>query len=83
VHKQQLAASLKDADDVILYQPKDVDWGMQSVVNDIVDHAALYNDVDDIVNQLTEQAKPGDHILVMSNGAFGGIHQKILDALTR
>ncbi len=81
VHKQQLASSLNDADDVLLYQPEDVDWDMQSVVAEIGKHAQLLNDVDVIAERLSKQAKPGDHILVMSNGAFGGVHQKILDAL--
>lgn len=81
VHKQQLAASLKQADEIIMFQPADVDWDMQSVVNEAGDSAQLLRSVDSIVNLLAEQAKPGDHILVMSNGAFGGIHQKILNAL--
>ncbi|HEY9051127.1 MAG TPA: UDP-N-acetylmuramate:L-alanyl-gamma-D-glutamyl-meso-diaminopimelate ligase, partial [Gammaproteobacteria bacterium] len=81
VHKQQLAQSLGKADEVLLYQPQDIDWDMQSVVNDLADKGQLLRQVDDIVNLLKQQAKPGDHILIMSNGGFGGIHQKILDAL--
>ena len=83
VHKQQLAASLKQADEIILFQPADVNWDMQSVVDKAGDSAKLLRSIDDIVGLLAEQASPGDHILVMSNGAFGGIHQKILDALER
>jgi len=81
VHKQQLAASLQQADEIIMFQPADVDWDMQSVVNEAGDSAQLLRSVDSIVNLLAEQARPGDHILIMSNGAFGGIHQKILNAL--
>ena len=81
VHKKQLAPSLNLADEVILFQPADVDWDMQSVVNDVNGSAKLQRSIDDIVNLLSEQSQPGDHILVMSNGAFGGIHQKILSAL--
>ncbi|VAW62539.1 UDP-N-acetylmuramate:L-alanyl-gamma-D-glutamyl-meso-diaminopimelate ligase [hydrothermal vent metagenome] len=81
VHKQQLAPSLELADEVILFQPADVDWDMQSVVQALGGRARLMRSVDDIVNLLAEQVQPGEHILVMSNGAFGGIHQKILDAL--
>ena len=82
VHKKQLAPSLNLADEVILFQPADVDWDMQSVVNDVNGSAKLKRSIDDIVNLLSEQSRPGDHILVMSNGAFGGIHQKILSALS-
>ena len=81
VHKQQLAASLKLADEIILFQPADVDWDMQSVVDEAGSSAQLLRSVDSIVELLAEQVRPGDHILVMSNGAFGGIHQKILNAL--
>jgi UDP-N-acetylmuramate: L-alanyl-gamma-D-glutamyl-meso-diaminopimelate ligase len=38
-------------------------------------------DVDELVAMVTEAARPGDHVLCMSNGGFGGIHQKLLDAL--
>lgn len=81
VHRQQLAASLEMADEIIMFQPADVDWDMQSVVNEAGASAQLLRSIDDIVSLLVEQVGSGDHILVMSNGAFGGIHQKILDAL--
>ena len=81
VHKQQLALSLKQADEIIMFQPEDVDWDMQSVVDEAGRSAQLLRSVDGIVDVLAKQVRPGDHILVMSNGAFGGIHQKILDAL--
>ncbi len=81
VHKKQLAQSLTKADAVLLYQPQDIDWDMQSVVNELGEKGQLLRQIDDIVSLLKQQAKPGDHILIMSNGGFGGIHQKVLDAL--
>ena len=81
VHKQQLADSLRDADAVILYQPEGLDWDMQTVVDQLAERGQLCQQLEDIVQRLKQEARPGDHILVMSNGAFGGIHQKILDAL--
>lgn len=81
VHKQQLAASLELADEVVLFQPADVDWDMQSVVDEVGGSAKLMRSIDDVVALLAEQSRPGDHILVMSNGAFGGVHQKIMSAL--
>ena len=81
VHKQQLAASLKDADEVILYQPEGLDWDMQPVVQQLGKRGRLLSDIDAIVQLLSEQARAGDHILVMSNGAFGGIHGKLLETL--
>ncbi len=82
VFKQQLAASLALADEVILFQPADVEWDMQLVVDNVSGSAKLLRSIDGIVDLLAEQSRSGDHILVMSNGAFGGIHQKILTALS-
>jgi len=81
LHKEQLAPSLELADEIILFQPADVDWDMHGVVLKAGAHARLMRSIDEIVKLLAEQARSGEHILVMSNGAFGGIHQKILDAL--
>ncbi len=81
VHKQQLAPSLDLADEVILYQPVEVDWDMQSVVDKVRGSAMLMRSIDDIVALIFEQSEAGDHILIMSNGAFGGIHKKILNVL--
>jgi UDP-N-acetylmuramate: L-alanyl-gamma-D-glutamyl-meso-diaminopimelate ligase len=43
--------------------------------------ASLYADIDDLVATVVAQARPGDQVVIMSNGGFGGIHQKILRAL--
>jgi UDP-N-acetylmuramate: L-alanyl-gamma-D-glutamyl-meso-diaminopimelate ligase len=81
VHKQQIAASLECADRVIMYQPEGLDWDMQPVMDGIGERGLLCHNIDDIVQLLAERATSGDHILVMSNGAFGGIHRKILERL--
>ena len=83
IHKEQLAESLKGADQVLMYQPEDVDWNMQPIVESLGSSAQLHTNINTIIDELTQHAKNGDHVLVMSNGAFGGIHQKILDALAR
>lgn len=80
-HKQQLAPSLVQADQVLMYQPENIDWDMQSVVDELGEKGRLLRTIDDIVLLLSKEVRPGDHVLVMSNGAFGGVHQKILDAL--
>jgi len=82
-HKQQLAPSLSLANRVLMYQPEGIDWDMQSVVSEIGDKACLLRNIDDIVSILSQEAQAGDLVLVMSNGAFGGVHQKILDALNK
>ena len=81
VHQQTLAASLQLADQIILYQDAQLSWSLETIRQQLGEIATLHQQVDDIVKQLAQQAQPGDHIVVMSNGSFGGIHQKILDAL--
>jgi len=81
VHKQQLSDSLRAADEVILYQPEGLDWDMQPIIDQLGEHAQLCHRLDDIVQRLQQQAQAGDQVLVMSNGAFGGLHQLLLDAL--
>jgi UDP-N-acetylmuramate: L-alanyl-gamma-D-glutamyl-meso-diaminopimelate ligase len=81
VHKDALAASLEAADLVHLYAPADLGWNPAPVLNDLGQRATHFERVEDIVSRIAEEAEPGDHLLVMSNGGFGGIHQKLLDAL--
>jgi len=81
VHKSAIATSLAAADYSLLYQPAEVDWDLQTVIDELADKGQLYQQIDDIVQHLQENAQAGDHIVVMSNGGFGGIHEKILLAL--
>jgi UDP-N-acetylmuramate: L-alanyl-gamma-D-glutamyl-meso-diaminopimelate ligase len=80
-HKAQLAASLQAADAVFLYQPQGLGWDLADVVADIGAKGHLLHDIDDLAAQATRLAQAGDHILVMSNGGFGGIHDKLLAKL--
>ena len=81
VHEHTLAASLNTADKVILYQDPNLTWSLDNIQQQLGDSSVLLRNIDDVVEQLVSQSKAGDHIVVMSNGGFGGIHQKILDAL--
>lgn len=81
VHSDTLAPALTKADIVFLYQPEDLNWDIQKVIQSINGQARLFSSVDAIVDAVKEEIKPGDHILVMSNGAFGGIHEKLISVL--
>lgn len=81
VHKDELAASLLDADEVLILQPQDIKWDVQQVTAALDAHATAYISVDAMVDALTAMATQGDHIVIMSNGAFGGIHQKLIHVL--
>ncbi|OOE44474.1 UDP-N-acetylmuramate:L-alanyl-gamma-D-glutamyl-meso-diaminopimelate ligase [Salinivibrio kushneri] len=81
VHKDTLAASLAGADTVFLYQPQGLDWSLEAVVDNCTQPAHRHDDIDALVTALTKHAQAGDTVLVMSNGGFGGIHDKLLTAL--
>ena len=82
VHRQQIAPALADADQVIMYQPADVDWDMQSIIDELPGRGHLYRSIEDILDMLSRETMQGDQVVIMSNGGFGGIHQKLLDALS-
>ena len=81
VHKQTLAGSFSAADEVLLYQPAGMKWQLQELTSESAVPISVFADSDDIIRTLCEQSCPGDHILIMSNGGFEGIHQRLLDAL--
>ena len=81
VHKDELAGSLTDADRVYLYAPPDLGWDAAGLFADRGEHVLVLEAIDALVARITADSRPGDQILVMSNGGFGGIHQKLLDAL--
>ncbi len=81
VHKGELAQSLSKADAVFLFQPSNVDWPVSEIADVCQQDAYSYDDLNLLVDEVTRYAQPNDVILVMSNGGFGGIHQKLLTAL--
>lgn len=81
VHKDTLANSWQKADDVFVYEPQGMDWSLVESVKRSSAPAQCFRDVEQIVQKVTNVAQAGDHILVMSNGGFEGIHGRILQAL--
>lgn len=83
VHKDTIAASLQLADQVVFYQQPDMNWSLDEVAKQIGDKAAVYQSIEAIIEQVSQQAQSGDQIVIMSNGGFGGIHQKLATALAQ
>jgi UDP-N-acetylmuramate: L-alanyl-gamma-D-glutamyl-meso-diaminopimelate ligase len=81
VHRDTLAASLACADDVWLYTPSDLGWDAGAVVRVLGERGHGAHDIDILASDLASHARPGDHILIMSNGGFGGLHTKLLARL--
>ncbi len=78
--KAALPDSLQDADLVFCYGAN-LGWSIEEAMQPIHHKSHVFSDLDDLIQAIIKAAKPGDQILVMSNGSFGGIHQKILDGL--
>ncbi|WGE52898.1 UDP-N-acetylmuramate:L-alanyl-gamma-D-glutamyl-meso-diaminopimelate ligase [Actinobacillus equuli] len=81
VHKEEIAPSLADANAVFVYQPDTIPWSVSVITDSLSQPAAWSANLDELVTLVVKEAKPNDHILVMSNGAFGGIHNKLLNVL--
>jgi UDP-N-acetylmuramate: L-alanyl-gamma-D-glutamyl-meso-diaminopimelate ligase len=80
VMKARLPGSLADADRVYCYAAH-LGWDVAEALSPLGEKAAVTGDLDALVDGIAREARTGDHILVMSNGGFGGIHGKLLAAL--
>lgn len=78
--KAQLPDSLAAADRVYCYA-RGLDWNAAEALLPLASRAASFDDLDLLVDAIAREARDGDHVLVMSNGGFGGIHGKLLTAL--
>jgi len=83
IHKESLSASLQGADEICLYQPAGMDWNLADVISQSETPANIFSSTDKIIEHLLSQVKAGDHILIMSNGGFEAIHQRLLEALSK
>jgi UDP-N-acetylmuramate: L-alanyl-gamma-D-glutamyl-meso-diaminopimelate ligase len=83
VHKASLPAALGTADQVFLFEPANSGWSLAEVATTCGGKAQVSSDIAALVNLILAAAKPGDSIVIMSNGGFGGIHDKLVDALKK
>lgn len=80
-HKSALAGSFKDADVIFLYQPEDITWDLVQSTASLGDRRRVFTNIDEIITATVEIAEAGNHIIIMSNGGFGGIHHKLIERL--
>ena len=83
VHQDQIKDALQTADMVVCKQPESSEWSLAESLKSFTQATALYDNVDKLVEHLVKQAASGDHIVIMSNSGFGGIHQKLLTHLQK
>ena len=81
VHRSSLAPSLAGADEVWLYAPADLGWDAGEVLRALGSRGRLAADIEQLARELAKCLRPGDNVLIMSNGGFGGLHGKLVAAL--
>ena len=64
-----------------MHEPGDLAWSLSDVAQATGVPARVSGSVEAIVDEVVHEARPGDHILVMSNGGFGGIHERLVIGL--
>jgi UDP-N-acetylmuramate: L-alanyl-gamma-D-glutamyl-meso-diaminopimelate ligase len=82
IMKAQLAPSLREAEQSFCYAAN-LGWDAAGALASLGDRAHVYSDLSELVDAIARAAKPGDRVVVMSNGGFGGIHDKLLARLAR
>jgi UDP-N-acetylmuramate: L-alanyl-gamma-D-glutamyl-meso-diaminopimelate ligase len=83
VHKDTLATSLAQADVVYLFQGEQVKWSVNTLIQDCEQPCFVETNIDALVSHIVENSQARDTIVVMSNGGFGDIHNKLLIALEK
>lgn len=81
VHKESLPKSLVDADQVFIYQGEQVTWSVSDLIKQCQPLCQVEENIENLVEAIAQQAQTGDIIVVMSNGGFADIHNKLLQRL--
>ena len=82
VHKDSLRDSLAVADRVLVFRPVGLDWDLDAAIQGLDGLAGVHGDIDALLQQMLDEVSSGDSVLIMSNGGFGGLHQRFIDALS-
>ncbi|RLA21527.1 MAG: UDP-N-acetylmuramate:L-alanyl-gamma-D-glutamyl-meso-diaminopimelate ligase [Gammaproteobacteria bacterium] len=76
VHREVLAESLVLADRTLIYQPEELDWDLTELQTE-TNNIKICTSIDAIMYELLQEVAPDSHFLMMSNGSFGGIYQRL------
>ena len=80
-HQAELGNALSDADLVEMFRPEGIGWDLDKVAAGQNGKITIDDDIDSMVNRLVASVQKGDHVVIMSNGGFGGLHQKLIGKL--
>ena len=80
-HRDGLPESVVQADQVYWYSPANLGWDLAATTADCTIPSQVCDSLEGIIEQVKRQAEPGTHVVIMSNGGFGGLHGKLAEAL--
>lgn len=82
IHRDTLADAFVEADHTFLYAADNLDWDLSKAVSSLGEKVKVMDSIENIVNTVASFTEAGDHILIMSNGSFSGLHQKLIEKLS-
>jgi len=81
VHREELAQALKGADRCYVFRPPQLGWDLTATLAPLGERVRIATSIEELVSVLVAELAAGDEVLIMSNGGFGGLHEKLLTAL--
>ncbi|EED35527.1 UDP-N-acetylmuramate:L-alanyl-gamma-D-glutamyl-meso-diaminopimelate ligase [Luminiphilus syltensis NOR5-1B] len=81
VHAEALGPATEAADRVFWFEPPGLNWALERIVSEDPDRSSRIADIDALVGVVVDTVRPGDTVVVMSNGGFSGFHDRLLEAL--
>ncbi|RME34910.1 MAG: UDP-N-acetylmuramate:L-alanyl-gamma-D-glutamyl-meso-diaminopimelate ligase, partial [Gammaproteobacteria bacterium] len=82
VHRETLAGALALADRVLLYRPQGLEWDLEAATATLPARS-VHRDTAEIIERLRRECRRGDHVVILSNGGFEGLHRRLLTALAQ
>ena len=80
-HKEELVPATQHADLVFWFEPEGLDWSMTEATSELNGHF-VFRDTNQLHDALVGQLHSGDHVVIMSNGSFSGLHRQLLQSLS-
>jgi UDP-N-acetylmuramate: L-alanyl-gamma-D-glutamyl-meso-diaminopimelate ligase len=80
-HKEELVPATQHADLVFWFEPGGLDWSMTEATSELDGHF-VFRDTHQLHDRLLQQLQSGDHVVIMSNGSFSGLHRQLLQSLS-
>ncbi len=81
IHAAQLSDAVDCADQVVWFNPPSLSWDIESVISASQTPSETHSDLESLITSVVSYAKPDSHIVIMSNGGFGGVHTRLAECL--